>query len=122
MTPLPGGSVPEPRPTTLPDGDGPQLSLVEDEPRRYPSTIGGAFYLGVLLVMGIALAIVALGHWRGGVHVLGGDLVAAALLRALLPRRDLGMLAVRSRWFDVGALAVVGIALWFLATTIPAQG
>ena len=100
----------------------PQLSLVEEEPRRYPSTLGGACYLVVLGVTVLALVVVGLGHWRGGVHILAGALAGAAALRAVLPRRDTGMLEVRSRWFDVSVLGAVAVALWVLATTIPAQG
>ena len=47
---------------------------------------------------------------------------AAAVPRALLKVRDAGMLEVRGRWFDVTLLVSVGAAMWFLATTIPAQG
>jgi len=94
----------------------------EEEPRRYPSTIGGLIYLLVLAVMFGALLVVAFGHWRGGVHILAGSLIAAAAPRALLRERDAGMLGVRGRWFDVVLLVSVGAAMWFLATTIPAQG
>lgn len=132
MTPLSDGPAHEPRPD-LPDAgasDGvgseaplpPQLSLVEEEPRRYPSTVGGACYLLILGVTVLALVVVGLGHWRGGVHILAGALAAAAALRAVLPRRDTGMLAVRSRWFDIAVLGAVAVALWVLATTIPVQG
>lgn len=127
MTPLQDGSGPEPEPT-VPAVDRPaasaqpELFVVEEEPRRYPSTIGGAFYLAILGLTAVALVVVGLGHWRGGVHMLAGGLVAAATLRGVLPRRDVGMLQVRSRWFDVTLLAVVGIALWVLASTIPTAG
>lgn len=91
----------------------------EPEPRRYPSTVGGAFYLVILAVMVVALVIVSTGQWRTGVHWLSGALVGAAALRAVLRRRDAGMLAVRNRWFDVTLLAAVGVVLWILATSIP---
>ncbi|WP_232421843.1 DUF3017 domain-containing protein [Nocardioides sp. Iso805N] len=135
MTPLSDGSAHEPRPAVregAPSGTGdgaaagaavpPQLALVEEDSRRYPSTIGGLFYLGILSLTVLALVVVGLGHWRGGVHILAAAMVAASALRAVLPRRDTGMLAVRSRWFDVSLLGAVGIALWVLASTIPAQG
>jgi hypothetical protein len=89
--------------------------------RRYPSTIGGAFYLGILAVVGAGLAVTAAGHWRGGVHLMSGALVAAAVLRLVLPARDAGMLAVRHRVLDCSLLAVVGVVLWVLASTIPDQ-
>ncbi|MCA1983489.1 DUF3017 domain-containing protein [Nocardioides nematodiphilus] len=132
MTPLEDGSTREPQPDAHPEVTqgapaepvAPPLALVEEdeEPRRYPSTLGGMIYLLVLAVMFAALLVVALGHWRGGVHILAGSLVAAAIPRALLKERDAGMLGVRGRWFDVALLVSVGAAMWFLATTIPAQG
>ena len=35
--------------------------------------------------------------------------------------REAGMLAVRRRLIDVGLLTAVGVALWFLSTSIPNQ-
>lgn len=96
-------------------------TLADGEERRYPSTIGGAFYLGVLAVVALGLAVTAAGHWRGGVHLVAGALVAAAGLRLVLPTRDAGMLAVRHRALDCSLLAAVGVALWVLASTIPAE-
>jgi len=94
-------------------------TVAETGPRRYPSTIGGALYLVVLAAMVAALLIVSLGPWRVGVHWLAGALIVAALLRAMLRSRDAGMLAVRGRWFDIGLLAVAGVALWLLGTSVP---
>ena len=100
----------------------PEVDVVPEEetkPRRYPSTVGGALYLGVLAAMVAALLIVSLGPWRVGVHWLSGALIVAALLRAALRSRDAGMLAVRGRWFDIVLLALVGVALWILGTSVP---
>lgn len=117
--------------TVLPGRRDPDESGREDEtvetdetepepgPRRYPSTIGGAFYLVILAATVVSLVIVSTGRWRTGVHWLGGALVGAAVLRAVLRSRDAGMLAVRNRWFDVSLLAIVGVVLWILATSIP---
>jgi hypothetical protein len=94
----------------------------EPEERRYPSTIGGAFYIGILGATGVGIAIVFRSHdWRLGVRVVAGALFAAALLRLVLPQRDAGMLAVRHRLVDVGLLVFVGGALFFLAGDIPDQ-
>jgi len=89
--------------------------------RRYPSTIGGLFYLLVLAAGGVGIAIVWTGDWRLGIRCLAAGLCLAALLRLVLPGRDAGMLAVRSRVFDVVLLGGVGAALFFLAQTIPNQ-
>jgi Protein of unknown function (DUF3017) len=102
----------------------PEESEESEEPveRRYPSTIGGAFYLGILIATAIGIGIVYRSHdWRVGVRVVAGALLAAALLRLVLPQRDAGMLAVRSRAVDVGLLVVVGGALLFLSGSIPDQ-
>jgi hypothetical protein len=93
---------------------------LEDE-RRYPSTIGGAFYLVVLAMGAVGIAIVWGGDWQLGIRCLAGGLCFAALLRLVLPARDAGMLAVRNRYFDAILLAGLGAAIFFLAATIPNQ-
>jgi hypothetical protein len=93
----------------------------EVDDRRYPSTIGGAFYLLVLAAGALGIAIVWGGDWRLGIRCLAGALCFAALLRLALPARDAGMLAVRNRWFDSALLSGAGAALFFLAATIPNQ-
>jgi hypothetical protein len=93
----------------------------EPEERRYPSTIGGAFYLVVLALAAVGIAIVWSGDWRLGMRCLAGGLCFAAVVRLVLPARDAGMLAVRNRFFDVLVLGGLGAAIFFLATTIPNQ-
>ena len=89
--------------------------------RRYPSTVGGALYLVVLLVAAVALFVVGAGDWRIGVRILAVALGGAAVARLLLPRQDAGMLAVRNRFVDVTLLVVVAVALFVLAGSIPDQ-
>ena len=97
---------------------GPDAELEE---RRYPSTIGGAFYLGVLATTIVGLGVVALVDWRIGIRVIGGALILGAVVRLLLQPRDAGMLAVRSKPLDAILLAGLVVALVFLATSIPDQ-
>ncbi len=92
-----------------------------DEPRRYPSTLGGAFYLLVLATSAVALGIVVWGQWRTGIRVAGTALVLAALVRLIMPSKDAGMLAVRSKVLDAVMLGGVGAAFFFLTATIPNQ-
>src|SRR3954452_5910601 len=93
----------------------------EQEERRYPSTIGGAFYRLVRALGAVGIAIAWHGDWRLGIRCLAGGLCFAALLRLVLPARDAGMLAVRTRFFDAILLGGVGAAILFLAGTIPNQ-
>jgi hypothetical protein len=93
----------------------------EPEGRRYPSTLGGLFYLGVLGTSAVGLGIVTQGEWRLGVKVIAIALGVAGLVRLVIPARQAGMLAVRRRALDVAILAALAIGLWFLSTSIPNQ-
>ncbi|MGZ4447266.1 MAG: DUF3017 domain-containing protein [Nocardioides sp.] len=114
---------PEPGPDLVPPLDIPleEPELFPLDGRRYPSTIGGIFYLVVLAVVAVGIGIVWSGSWRLGTRWMAGGLLFAALLRLVLPSKDAGMLAVRRRWFDCVLLAGVGVLLIFLAITIPNQ-
>ena len=92
-----------------------------EEPRRYPSTLGGAFYLLVLGVIAVAMVIVVLDERRTGIRLMGGVLILAAAVRLVLRTRDAGMLAVRHKVLDALVLIVLGGALIFLAGSIPDQ-
>ena len=95
---------------------------MRDEPRRFPSTLGGMVYLLVVAASAIGLIIVAFGPWRRGVDLIGAALLAGALARVFLPDSNAGMLRVRrNRWADVLMLAGVGTALIVLASVIPNQ-
>lgn len=90
-------------------------------PRRYPSTIGGGFYLAILLTTIAGVVVAGVSDWRTGVRLIAGALTAAAVLRLVLRDRDAGMLAVRHRVLDVGILVVIAGALFVLAASIPDQ-
>ena len=93
----------------------------EPDGRRYPSTVGGLFYLVVLLATAVGIGIVWSGSWRPGTEWMGAALMFAALGRLVLPRRDAGMLAVRHKVLDAAVLLVLGGSLIFLAGSIPDQ-
>jgi hypothetical protein len=75
--------------------------------------------LAVLIAVGIGLLLITFEHWRRGLVVIGITLVAAGLLRLLLPVRRVGFLAVRSRPVDVVLLTGAGLALTVIALAIP---
>ena len=115
---LPPENVPPISAEDLVDGEQPPG---EPEERRYPSTIGGAFYLLVLAVTVAGLAVASLSDWRIGIRIVGGSLLFAAVVRTALGPRDAGMLAVRHKALDVAMLVGLGVALIFLTTSIPDQ-
>jgi len=76
----------------------------------------------LLLVLGggaTALLVVGAGNFRLGCTLLGASVGFAAVARAVLPARRVGLLVVRSRLFDVVVLAVMGAALVVLAVVVP---
>lgn len=60
-----------------------------------------------LLVAG--LVAVALSHWRIGAAFFGLSALIGALLRVVVPEPAIGVLAVRSKTFDVLFLLVLGL-------------
>jgi hypothetical protein len=75
--------------------------------------------LAVRIAVGVGLLMVTFEHWRKGLVVVGLALVGGAVLRAFLPVRRVGFLAVRSRPVDVVLLAGAGLALAIIALAIP---
>lgn len=101
--------------------DGEVRSDLPEEPRRYPSTIGGLIYLVLLAITLVALLIIIYGSWRYGVQLVSLCLVVAAGARLILQEQDAGMLAVRHKYLDAAVLTGVASVLFFLALTIPNQ-
>jgi len=75
--------------------------------------------LVVIVTVGIGLLLVAADQWRTGLVVMGLALVAAGLLRLLLPVRRIGFLAVRSRPVDVALTTAAGLAVVAITLATP---
>ncbi|MER6778177.1 MULTISPECIES: DUF3017 domain-containing protein [unclassified Streptomyces] len=69
--------------------------------------------LSVLGATAVGLLLTALNHPRAGVLVIGVALIAASVLRRVLPQ--VGMLAVRSRFTDMVTYGLLGVAITLLA-------
>ena len=69
--------------------------------------------------MGIGLGVVATGNFPAGTVLFALSVLGAAVLRALLPERAAGLLAVRSRAVDAMTLGALGAGLTVLALVIP---
>ncbi|HKC28594.1 MAG TPA: DUF3017 domain-containing protein [Jatrophihabitans sp.] len=70
-------------------------------------------FVAVLLVLaGAFIALIfAPRHWSRVSGVMGVALLLAGVLRAVVPPRRVGMLAVRARWIDVATYLAVGVAI-----------
>ena len=55
----------------------------------------------VLVVVVVGVLLVATNHWRRGAAMFAAAALLAAILRIAVPSRWIGLLAVRSRVFDV---------------------
>jgi hypothetical protein len=75
-------------------------------------------FLAVVAVVVVGLVRVLTQHWREGAALLGGALLLAAVLRAVLAPERVGLLAIRSRPVDVLVYLAFGGALVVLALTI----
>ena len=76
----------------------------------------------LLLVIGCGASgflAVALDHFRTGCLLIASSVLFAALARAVLPPRRVGLLVVRSRAFDLVVLLVMGVSLLVLALVVP---
>jgi hypothetical protein len=72
----------------------------------------------VLLTAAVGIVRIVLYHWRQGAVLVGGALLLAALLRALLSPRRGGLLVVRGRSVDVLSYTGLGALILFVAFTI----
>jgi Protein of unknown function (DUF3017) len=101
--------------------DRPEPERRPDAPRRYPSTLGGTFYILEALVAAAGLAVIALGPWRVGLRIMGGALIGGAVARLLLADELSGMLKVRRKSLDVLFMTVLGVGLIVLSIAVPEQ-
>ncbi|MCX5194881.1 DUF3017 domain-containing protein [Streptomyces sp. NBC_00249] len=93
--------------TARPEGGGRAIPGAVSAPaRQWPM-------LSVLAATAAGLLATAMGHPRVGCLIIGVALIAAAVLRRLLP--SVGMLAVRSRFTDMLTYGVLGVAITLLA-------
>ncbi|EGD56537.1 DUF3017 domain-containing protein [Gordonia neofelifaecis] len=79
-------------------------------------------YYIVLAVIAVAALLVLIDRWRRGAFVFGAAMLLGAVFRAFLPANRTGLLQVRSRAFDISAMAVLGGSVLWLATSIDSLG
>ncbi|MDS1269851.1 DUF3017 domain-containing protein [Lipingzhangella sp. LS1_29] len=93
----------------------------ESAPQReeQPAWLTQIPYYLVLATMGAGIVIVAAAYFKRGPALIAGALLLAALFRAILPPHLAGMLAVRSRLFDLTLLFGLAVLLVVLAWVAP---
>ena len=97
-------------------------------PSGPPTTLAHRLYtihLPLILIglgLFVAVLLVALDRWRRGTLVFGIVTVAAAVIRLVLAEDRVGVLAVRSRMFDVVTLATCGGLVIWLGASIESLG
>lgn len=83
--------------------------------REWPFAVVVAVALAGLVVVAL------LDRFRRGSVLFAAAFGLAAALRLVLPTRSAGLLAIRSRPFDVVAYAGLGVAIAVLALAVPAE-
>lgn len=95
---------------------------INNRPSRLPRW---AQWVGVgVLCAGLVLGVVLLvtEHWRRATFMLGVCMLWVAVLRVLCDSRVVGLIAVRSKRFDVLFSGMLGAALVGLSVSIDALG
>jgi hypothetical protein len=72
----------------------------------------------VMLIVAIAALRIGQYHWRQGTALIGGALLVASVLRAVLPDEKAGLLGIRGRIVDVLSYAGLALMILFLTVTI----
>lgn len=70
-------------------------------------------------ILGVGVAFALVGRWRMASLLIGTSLLAAALLRLVLPTLAAGLLVVRRRWIDVTVMALLGLSIMAMAIWVP---
>ncbi|MBV7282827.1 DUF3017 domain-containing protein [Corynebacterium sp. TAE3-ERU30] len=87
-------------------------------PLRLQRALMGVFVLGLI----VAAVFLFSDHWRRATFVFGASLVLLSGIRYVCDSHVLGVLAVRSRRFDVAFTAVVGGLMMYISASIDALG
>ncbi len=87
--------------------------------RRTQHAIG---FSVVALIFAAGVGWSALAHWREGPMLMAMSAALAAFLRLVLPDSQRGLLAVRSRGFDIAVYGLFAVALALLAIFTPGTG
>jgi hypothetical protein len=85
--------------------------------RRRPALTQLPFVL-VLAIVAVAALRIGQYHWRQGTALIGGALLVAGLLRAVLSDEQAGLLVIRGKAVDCLSYAGLATLILFLSFTI----
>jgi hypothetical protein len=115
--PMPETEAPERTELTARAAPAPaEVARVPEPPRR--SLRYHLPFALVLLVAAAGVVRISQYHWRQGSVLIGGALLIAALLRAVLPGGRAGLIAVRGRVVDVLTYGALAACVLFIALTL----
>ena len=87
------------------------------KPKRRPAQQWPLLVVLAGVAIGLGFCVAEL--WRLGCVIIGASLAIGAVERLALPRRNAGLLQVRSRAFDMVLMTGLGIAIVALAIVVP---
>lgn len=92
------------------------------EPSRLPGWVQWVM-IGIVGALVLASGVYSvLEHWRRATFALGVAMAWLAVVRLLCDSHRVGVLAVRSRRFDVGFCAVLGLTIIWMSASVDALG
>ncbi|MEJ5928315.1 DUF3017 domain-containing protein [Corynebacterium sp. H128] len=91
-------------------------------PSRLSPLLQRIALLAFVLFVALSAVCALTEHWRRATFVLGGALCLLAVVRLTCDSKLLGVLAVRSRNFDVFFETVLGLVMVFLAVSVDSLG
>ncbi|WIM68190.1 DUF3017 domain-containing protein [Corynebacterium breve] len=95
---------------------------LDNRPSVFPKWAqwGGVVALFVGLIVATAYALTE--HWRRATFVLGASMLWVAVLRITCDSKVIGLIAVRSRRFDVLFSSLLGAAMIWMSVSIDSLG
>lgn len=113
-----GGERPPAAPPRV-DGTGQGQRASQGRLRMVDLHNAPALVVLAFVVAGLGYSAAVPAHWLRGVLTMASGLIVGGLLRAVLPARQAGWLAVRGRTFDVLCYLGIGTVLWLVGLWLP---
>jgi hypothetical protein len=101
-------------------GAGPLQRAGEDtiRPHKRRFALSQLPFALVMLIVAVAALQIGQYHWRQGTGLIGGALLVASVLRAVLPDERAGLLGIRGKAVDIVSYAGLALLILFLTFTI----